>query len=159
MSTCDMCGKEAELVKARIEGTLLDVCDECARFGEIVERRAFRPKELPQRQAAAPKPKRKEILQIIVTDYADKIKNAREKMGLTQEEFSKKLNERVSIMQKMEAGQFKPSIDLARKLERELHVHLVEQYDEAGEIPLSTPKTKGEGFTLGDFVKVRKKHH
>ncbi|MBU2561025.1 MAG: TIGR00270 family protein [Nanoarchaeota archaeon] len=158
MSTCDMCGKESDLVKARIEGTTLDVCGECVRFGEIISRPAIRTKGLPQRQAPL-RPKRKEILQIIVADYADKIKNAREKMELTQEEFAKKLNERTSIMQKIEVGQFRPSIDMARKLESELHVRLVEQYDEAGEIPLSTPKTKGEGFTLGDFVKVRKKQN
>jgi putative transcription factor len=151
-----MCGKEANLVKARIEGTVLELCEQCAKFGEIISKPEIRSKEIP-----APRPvfvpKRKEIVQMITSDYAQKVRNAREKLGLTQEEFAKKLNEKWSIMQKIESGQFKPSIDLARKLERVLGIELIEQYEEGGEIPLPTPTKKGGEFTLGDFVKDKRK--
>jgi putative transcription factor len=160
MPACDMCGKTQEtLLKAKIEGTQLDVCSSCARFGEVIEKPRIRTKHFSGKtQEKAPRPKRKEVLNIITADYAEKIRKAREKMGLTQEEFSKRLNERWSIMQKVEAGQFKPSIEMARKLEKALKIILVEAYDDAKEVPIAAAqKTKGQGFTLGDFIKKRKK--
>ena len=72
--------------------------------------------------------------------------------------FAKKLNERHSIMQKIESGQFKPSIDMAHKLEKILKIEIVEEIGEGGEVPLAK-KNKSEegGFTMSDFIKVRKK--
>ena len=90
-------------------------------------------------------PKRRELIQMVVSDYAQKIRKAREKMGLTQEEFAKKLAEKWSIMQKIESGQFKPSIEMARKLERILNIELIEQYSEGGEIPLPAEEKKEGG--------------
>jgi putative transcription factor len=155
MPACEMCGREAELVKAVVEGSQLDVCMGCARFGKIVSRPQFRQRDAKQ-APRAPLPKRKETVELILPDYSEKIRNAREKLGLTQEEFSKKLNERESFMQKIESGQMKPSIDMARKLEKELHITLIENYEE-GEVPIETPKSKTDGFTLGDFIKDKRK--
>jgi putative transcription factor len=157
MGTCEMCGNETTLVKARIEGAVLDVCEECARFGEIIARpRKVDLTPLPKQQQLPQVPKRKEIIEQIMPDYAEKIKKAREKLGLTQEEFSKKLNERWSVMQKMESGEMKPSIEQARKLEKALKIELVEQFGEEGEIPLGEAGRKEAGFTLGDFIKKKK---
>lgn len=152
-----MCGREAQLVKARIEGTELEVCQECTKFGEVIEKPDIKTKTIPIGRPSRPIPKRKEIIQVILPDYAQKIRQAREKMGLKQEEFAKKLNEKASIMQKIESGQFKPSIDMARKLERRLGIRLVDQYDEGGEIPIASPKRKEEGFTMADFIKDKRK--
>jgi len=151
-----MCGKEGFLQKTKIEGTVLEVCEGCARFGEKVEMPQFRSKNLPAARQPTALPKRKEILQMIVTDYAQKIRQAREKLGLKQEEFAKRLNEKESIMQKIESGQFKPSIEMARKLERKLNIELIENY-EGGEVPFQTEKSKTEGFTMGDFIKDKRK--
>jgi putative transcription factor len=155
MPSCEMCGREAELFKAIVEGAPLEVCGGCARFGKIVSKPQLRNPEKKQFQRA-PMPKRKEVVELISQDYSEKIRNAREKLGLTQEEFSKKLNERESFMQKIESGQMKPSIDMARKLEKELHIILVENFEE-GEVPIETPKSKADGFTLGDFIKDKRK--
>jgi len=157
MATCDMCGNEAHLLKAKIEGTVLDVCPNCARFGEVIARPApIFSKNIPTPRQAAPVRRRREIVQVIVEDYGQKIRQARERKGLTQEQFAGQLNERESIIQKMESEHFKPSINLARKLERMLHVRLVEEYSESGEIPIPTKKSKTETFTLGDFVKDKR---
>lgn len=158
MTSCDMCGKTARLVKTKIEGTVLDVCEQCARFGEAVSKsKPIPPKNIFQARPAQPTPRRPEIMQMILQDYSKLIRQARERKGLTQEQFAGQLNEKESIIQKMENGQFKPSIKLARKLEKILHIQLVDQYDEKGEIPLQTKKSKSEGFTLGDFVKDKRK--
>ena len=156
MPACEMCGKDSSLVKARIEGAELEVCNDCARYGQIISKPApIRTKTIPERQNI-PLPRRKERIETVVQNYAQKIKNAREKLGLTQEEFSKKLNERESIMQKIESGHFTPSIEQARKLEKELGINLIENFEE-GEVPISTPQKTGEAYTLGDFIKTRKK--
>ena len=157
MATCEMCGNETSLVKARIEGAVLDVCEECARFGEIIARpRMVDLTPTPKHQQATQTPKRREIIEQIMPDYAAKIKAARERLGLTQEEFSKKLNERWSLMQKMESGEMKPSIEQARRLEKALRIQLVEQFGEDGEIPLGDARRKDDSFTLGDFIKKKK---
>jgi putative transcription factor len=152
-----MCGKESDLMKAKIEGTVLEVCEQCRRFGEMIERPA-QPVERP----VVPKPtyvptRRREIVQMVTEDYAKKIRQSREKTGLNQEQFAGRLNEKESVIQKMEAGQFTPSINLARKLERLLKIRLIEEYSEEGEVPIQTEKTKDESFTLGDFVKDKRK--
>ena len=36
MPNCDMCGRENNLNQAIVEGSLLNVCDNCARFGKVI---------------------------------------------------------------------------------------------------------------------------
>jgi putative transcription factor len=160
MPTCEMCGKGQEtLVKAKIEGTVLELCEGCAKFGEIIHTPEVRVKDFAPRKPIVV-PKRRELLQVITDDYGQKIRTARERMGLKQEEFAKRLNEKESIMQKIEAGQFQPSIETARKLERLLKIQLVEEYSESegGEVPMAAPKKSGDaGFTMADFIKDKRK--
>ena len=85
--------------------------------------------------------------------YAEIIKKAREKLNLKQEEFAKKINEKLSLVQNIERGKFKPSMNLAKKLERFLHVKLIESIEDSG---ISVEKSKSEGLTIGDFIKVKK---
>ena len=156
MPTCDMCGQEAQLLKAKVEGTVLDVCERCARFGEVIAKpEPIFSKNIPEPMQPRAAPRRREIVQVIVEDYPQKIRQARERKGLTQEQFAGQLNERESVIQKLETGQMKPDIKLARKLENKLHISLVEEFRESGEVPLPTKKSEGEGFTLGDFVKEK----
>ncbi|MBW2964859.1 TIGR00270 family protein, partial [Candidatus Woesearchaeota archaeon] len=88
MPTCDMCGSQTEQTfKTKIEGSVLDLCKGCSRFGEVIQTPRFSSKNIPQSRPVE-RPKRKEVLQLIVPDYAEKIRTAREKLGLTQEEFA-----------------------------------------------------------------------
>ncbi|MBI2627673.1 helix-turn-helix domain-containing protein, partial [Candidatus Nomurabacteria bacterium] len=65
------------------------------------------------------------------------------------------LQERESIVAKWEQGKMQPSVDIARRLERILGLSLVvEDVEQAFE---KEKNSKPEGFTLGDFMKVRKK--
>ena len=94
------------------------------------------------------------MIQIITPDYSELIKKKREKLGLKQEELAKKIAEKESIIHKIESGQFEPSVELARKLEKFLNIKLIEQHEE---VKVSLGK-KGEGAaTLGDVVVIRKK--
>lgn len=157
MANCEMCGRQASLMKASIEGAVLEVCEGCARHGKIISGPAAGPGHDPtamRHQAQKTQmPQKKETTFIIVDDYAKKIRQAREKLGLTQEEFSKKLNQRESLMQKIEAGQMKPSLRTAQELQHILKIKLIEEYEDKE--PAAETRDKSEGFTLGDFIKKK----
>mgnify|MGYP001609896544 CR=1 FL=1 len=96
---------------------------------------------------------KEEKVEVLVEDYADIIKKKRESVGMTQKDFANKLNEKESIIHKLETGAFEPSLALAKKLEKLLGVKLIEEYTEKSE---GMKKKMGEGFTLGDFIKLKK---
>jgi len=94
----------------------------------------------------------------LVEDFGEIVKNARIKLGLTQEDLAKQLNEKLAIIKKIEAGEFRPSIDLARKLERFLKVRLLEPIEDLNYLPSSKLSKKEEfGISLGDLLKKDKK--
>lgn len=153
---CEMCGRSTEdYFRIRVEGTILNVCGNCMKFGELIESVKLKPEKTAEKIKKQEKPAGPEIVDELVEDYAEKIKNKREKLSLTQEELAKKINEKESIIHKVESGHFTPSIELARKLERFLGIRLVEEVEE-GKAVVSQKVSSGGGFTLGDFVKVKK---
>ena len=111
---CDLCGKEAPLFRAVVEGVELNACQVCSRFGKklghLSKPRAVETKRTIKREPL-------ELVETIVPDFAQKIKTAREKMGMKQEDFAKKLNEKTSIIHKIETGSFAPPMPLAKKLQ------------------------------------------
>ena len=149
-----MCGSGGKLYKAIIEGAQLNVCQECSKFGKVI---GVIKQEIPKEKKKIDIPKNEEpqseVMQIIVKDYAEKIKKKRENLGLKQEEFAKKISEKESLVHNLESGRYEPSIDLAKKIERFLKIKLIEDYEDKYE---KTKGTKTDSFTLGDFVKVRK---
>ena len=38
LMNCNMCGREGRLVNSEVEGVILQVCKECARYGKIIPR-------------------------------------------------------------------------------------------------------------------------
>jgi putative transcription factor len=58
-------------------------------------------------------------------DYHKVIKQAREKLGLSQEALGRKINEKPSVIKLLESGKLKPDNMLARKLEHFLKVQLL----------------------------------
>lgn len=148
-----MCGKETEIVTAEIEGTTMEVCRDCAKFGKIVSkpRPTMIKKEKPKPKIALPE---REIILVIVENYGERIKKKREQLGLKQEELAKKLGIKESLLHKLEAGYFEPNMDLARKFERILGVKLVVQHEE---VRKRKEISAGDRFTIGDFIKVKKK--
>jgi putative transcription factor len=57
-------------------------------------------------------------------DYSKVIKNARELLGIKQDELGMKINEKPSVISHLEAGTIKPTDALARKLEHFLKIQL-----------------------------------
>jgi len=150
---CDLCGKTTEsLAKAIIEGVQLDVCSDCAKFGKVIEA-VKRPSAKEQHKQYIKQQAKEEKVELLVEDYAEIIKKKRESMGLTQKDFANRINEKDVTIHKIETGSFNPPLPLAKKLERFLGIKIIEQHEEKFE---SSRKNKDEGFTLGDFIKLKK---
>ena len=142
-----MCGKESKLLVALVEGTEMNVCSQCAKFGKVVKRaEAY----VIKKKKATVKEAEQETIQVIVDDYTKIIKEKREQRGMKQEDFAKKINEKESLIHNIESGKFKPGIKLAEKIENFLGVKLIEEYKEEHLIGKTEP---GNGMTIGDMIK------
>ncbi len=87
-------------------------------------------------------------------DYNEIIKSAREGRGLTREELGKKINEKTSVITRLESKKMQPDIKLARKLEHALKIKILDE--RRAEDKIDSPRTTGGGMTLGDMIKVKK---
>jgi len=148
VAACEMCGKEDEIVTALVEGVQLNVCQNCSSFGKIIKK-PISVKKMPDVKKIPLQ--EREIIQSIREEYSSLIKGKREKMGLKQKEFAKFLSEKESMIHKIESGLYVPSLALARKIEKQLGISLVEER----EVLPQHMKTKKETFTIGDIIKVR----
>ena len=159
IAVCDMCGSEGRLYSTDVEGTRLNVCQNCSKFGKVVRNvhdKKFLEKiekKWEKERKSRPLLSKEELVQSVVEDYAELIKAKRESLGMKQEDFAKKINEKESIIHKIETGHFEPSIKLARKIERFLRIKLIEQQS-SEEVKME--KTQSGSFTLGDFIKTKK---
>ena len=77
-------------------------------------------------------------------------------MGLKQKELAKMLAEKESVIHKLESGNIEPSLNLARKLERQLRIKIIEQH-ELGKEDNHKYKSKRTVLTIGDLISVKKK--
>jgi putative transcription factor len=154
---CEMCSSKNVAFKIDVEGSRLSVCEKCASYGRVIGKIAapLPAKEKKKSTLAEAAPQKKtETVQLIKADYAKTVKAAREKTGLTQEEFSKRISERESVIHKIESGHMKPDMELARKLERALKISLIDQVEV--EPAAQEEKKKGsDGLTIGDLISIK----
>ena len=161
---CEVCGRKIhdEPITAVIEGAKLIVCVECSKHGKIIheEEVALPQKNLKKPQAPVPMVQRKpivakvEITQEPAVDYANKIRAAREKLGLTHEELGKKINEKASVLRNLEVGKMTPNNQLAAKLEHMLKIKLLVPISE--EKVTQIPQSANQELTLGDLIELGK---
>lgn len=158
---CETCGRYIEHgKKIKLEGSIVITCDECAIYGEVIEDVAIQREEKLQRNER----EIDETFDIeshseeIIENFGNVIKNAREKVNMKQEDLAKRINQQKSLIQRIEIGKFKPSIELAKKLEKILNVQLLKSYEEEKESKtVKTTEEKDREITLGDLVIIKKK--
>ncbi len=152
---CDMCGAQGKLYKTIVEEAELSLCHECSSFGKVIGviEQKIEIGEIAKKDSDI-KPLRPEVMDITVEDYANKIRERRQRLGLSQEEFAKKINEKESLVQKIESGHFEPPIGLAKKIGSFLKIKLVEEYEEKHE---RLSHSRADSFTIGDFIKIKEK--
>lgn len=168
---CEVCGQKimGKAKKVIIEGANLIVCQNCSKFGDslnITTTQPQKPKKPKiagaQKIRAVKKPRTnfsaKSLISPsheLVDNYMDKIRKARQEKGLSYEELANKINERVSIIKKVETGKMHPTQKLARKLEKELQINLYAQLDSKS-LAIGSKESR-KGLTLGDVVNIKKK--
>ncbi|HYY48213.1 MAG TPA: multiprotein bridging factor aMBF1 [Thermoplasmata archaeon] len=158
---CELCGAEVPRLKSvAIDATILSVCEGCSRFGEAVAAPTLRPGHMPpviaqrleaRQRRMTPKDVYTEGGELeLADDFPARIRSARESRGWKQADLAAKINERASVIAKLESGTISPGDDLVRKLERQLGIKLKERVQ-----PVAVKKgAAGGGVTLGDLVKM-----
>lgn len=135
---CEVCGKESKkLKKVLIEGAAMNACPECAKLAsaEISSGNKFTSESLRIRIESLTKRREsgeEDLLEedeFLVEDYGERVKNARERLGLTQEELALKINEKSSVIAKIERYEFRPDKNLIKKLEKFLGIKLTEKVE------------------------------
>jgi len=164
--SCDICGEEirGRPLKVVIEGAVVVTCPRCGRLGKpYVESPRLRlsppvhvARSVVRPGARATRPISREALgELEVTeDYAARIRRAREKIGLTQEDLATRVKEKLSIIQKIESGKMIPDMKLCHELEHFLKIELLVPTVEA---PVATPPPQSANLTLGDIIKVKRR--
>ncbi|MEE6209808.1 multiprotein bridging factor aMBF1 [Salarchaeum sp. III] len=170
MVQCEMCGAETASPKTiKVEGAELDVCDDCTDFGTEVKTESSSSTSTKYSTSSSSssggtsssggssggssKTRRRDMfdeMEEMASDYDDRIRNARESAGLSQEELAKEISEKASLVRKLERGSMLPSDDVRRKLEKHLSITLTES--SSGDEDWSS-ESEGSGLTLGDMVK------
>ncbi|WP_458206268.1 multiprotein bridging factor aMBF1 [Haladaptatus sp. NG-SE-30] len=174
MVQCEMCGAETASPKTiKVEGAELDVCDNCVGFGTEVKTQQSSSTSTKYSTSSSSssggsststgssgssggsRRRRSDMfddMEEIAPDYDDRIRNAREAEGLSQEDLAKELNEKASLIRKLEHGDILPSDSVQKKLERKLSISLTAGSAGADDEEWSGGSSTG-GTTLGDVVK------
>jgi putative transcription factor len=149
---CDICGKAPVRAQILIEGAKLLACASCMRSGKVLHR--FDDEE---RAPAAGGPVMViEATEEIIEDFPRIVKVARERIGLPLSVVAERIREKESFLHALEGGRLTPTLEVARKLEKELGVKLVEKVSAT----VAASNTGSRVFTpptLADMVDLKKK--
>ena len=134
------------------------VCKHCASLGTELPNPPARP---TIRTAFAPKARppvgrlpREYVESDLIEDYSRVIKEAREKVKLSQQDLAMKAKAKLSVIQKIEIGKIEPPIPLSRELEHILHVKLLVPREEI-EVPIASLNQEVQGVSIGDIAIVK----
>ncbi|SEO77927.1 putative transcription factor [Halogranum amylolyticum] len=172
MPQCEMCGADKpSLTTTKVEGAELQLCDSCKDFGTEVRTESASSTSTKYSTSSSKTDqssgssgssssssdgstrRRRDMfddMDEIAADYDERIRAAREKQGLSQEDLAGQLNEKASLIRKLERGDTLPSDDVQKKLEKKLGISLTEgSSDEDADWSGGSSTTT----TLGDVVK------
>ncbi|WP_123533978.1 multiprotein bridging factor aMBF1 [Halosimplex salinum] len=172
MVQCEMCGSETSSPnRVKVEGAELDVCDECTDFGTEVKQQTSSGASTKYSTSSSSSSsssgsstssssssggssqRRQDMfdeMDELAQDYDEIVRSAREDAGLSQEDLARKLNEKASLIRKIERGDTLPADDVQTKIESALDVDL-SAGGTADESEWSGGSSTGE-YTLGDVV-------
>ena len=161
---CEICGKEVpenNPIMAKIEGLVIVVCKECSKLGKI-QKAPPKPKFRKQDKTKRPKTTRNknysrqdEPTEELIEDFDIEIRKARESKDWSREVLGKKINERVSVITRIETGKMTPDLKLTKKLEKALNIKLLEKVNNV-DLNQFVNSSSGER-TLGNIMKIKRK--
>ena len=144
-----------------IDRAKMTVCGSCASLGSAywkahTSRRSIRriARPPPRVRVRKKQPVLTETLELM-GDFNLRIRQARERLGLSHEDLGRKIGEKVSVLRKIESGKMHPDHKLARKLEHALKIRLLAPLQEPK--PPSAVSPLPRGATLGEVAHVKGK--
>ncbi|MFP4218860.1 MAG: multiprotein bridging factor aMBF1 [Salinarchaeum sp.] len=171
MVQCEMCGAEtANPTTIKVEGAELQVCSDCAEFGTEVQTQESSSTSTKYSTSSSgsgntgggnttsttssgSRSRRSDMFDAVdelAQDYDDRIRQARENHGLSQSDLANELNEKASLIRKVERGDTLPSDKLQQKLEQYFDISLSAG---GGDEDTDWDSEVGPGnVTLGDVV-------
>ena len=161
---CEICSKpvpENNPIRAKIEGSVMVVCKECSKLG-TVQKAPPKPKYVKQNKGKKPANTRKrnysrndEPSEELIEDFSFEVRKAREAKDWSREDLGRKINERVSVITRIETGKMTPDTKLTKKLEKALNIKLLEKVDNV-DLNKFINSSSGER-TLGNIMKIKRK--
>jgi len=162
---CEICGKpvpENNPIRAKIEGSVMVVCKECSKLG-TVQKTPPKPKfvkqnnktKRPKTTRNRPYSRNDEPSEELIEDFSIEVRKAREAKNWSREVLGKKINERVSVINRIETGKMTPDTKLTKKLENTLGIKLLEKVDNI-DLNQFVNTSSGER-TLGNIMKIKRK--
>ena len=141
MATCEICGNQIleKVDRVYVEGNLLTVCKSCSKRGKPSShqqniQKTGNPSSYQQNIQKIGFPRPKKIVKtekitfddtrILVSNLSEVLRKSRMSRGLTHEQLGLSLNERASLLRKIESGSIKPDEELTKKLERFFRIPL-----------------------------------
>nr|WP_241175202.1 multiprotein bridging factor aMBF1 [Natronolimnobius sp. AArcel1] len=176
-----MCGAETSSPKTiKVEGAELDVCSNCTDFGTEVKQTSSSSSSSKYSttssssgsssssggasgtsagssasSSSSSSQSRTDMfddMDELATDYDERVRQARESKGLSQSDLANELNEKASLIRKIERGDTLPSDGVQSKLERNLDISLSAEGSSGDDSEWSGGSSSGS-YTLGDVVK------
>ena len=178
MVQCEMCGAETQAPKTiKVEGAKLDVCSNCTDFGTEVKTPGSSSSTSTKYSTSSSgssggtssggttttgggsrssggggRSDMYDEMDELASDYDDRIRRGREEKGLSQSELANELNEKASLIRKLERGETLPSDSVQGKLERFLDCSLTGAGGSTDDSEWEGGSSSGS-YTLGDVVK------
>lgn len=158
---CDICGKHAAMAIISIEGARMSACRNCKGHGKVIH--ILELEEIGGGSAGGgmqyATPTQPNIMERedLVDGYSQLIRQKREKLGLPLAVLAERISEKESFIDHIEKGKVRPTLDVAKKIGRELGIKLVEQVKEE-----VSPSIQGKGSaqfrepTLADAFEMAK---
>ena len=154
MEDCELCGNPTgDIYVVNVEDVELRVCAKCAKGKKVLSTQSDASKKKQYGQRFSMPQKKKEEDQPLIEGYGNAIRSAREKMQIPLPVLAEMLNEKETLLLRIEQEQTLPPISLTKKLEKALKIKLIDD-----SVATETGGSRGntDKVTLGDFI-VKKK--
>ncbi|MDE1798468.1 MAG: TIGR00270 family protein [Candidatus Micrarchaeota archaeon] len=155
---CEICGKPEAPYLVLIEGARMRTCGNCARMGKILQTPTT---ARPPMAAGGPHGSGRSLANAapeweLVDGFGGIMKAARLRMHLPLSVLAERIAEKESFLERIEHESTHPSETVARKIQKELGVTLLEQTSESASGGAVASSSSG-GITLGDILEIERR--
>ena len=159
---CEMCGRDVPQTRTVVvEGSKLNACPACARFGEDYKASASGGVPVTQSVIEERLEKREKRMKSkdiyagtatieLIDDYGGAIREAREAKGMDLEQFAASILEKKGTISKIESNSLIPDDKIIKKIEKALGIKLTETVQSGVTVG---PGGAGNKMTLANFIK------